>query len=519
MCGKIIDPKEWGDLFAGGGGTTTGALMVKDALVSWAINHDLISIKTHAINHPETVHYTEDITIFDERQLKRVFGIWASLECTNFSRAKGGLSRDPDSRTLADHMPRYVVWCDPTYIVIENVMEFLKWGPLDKDNRPIKEREGEDYERWIQTMCDLGYHYDYKIINCADVGCQTIRKRYIGIFAKHGYPIAFPEQTHSKGGKDGFKKWIACKGSIELEDMGRSIFDRKKPYVPKTLRRFAGGIHRHSDEINFIVSCYNTLNTSSISNPCPAILTRDKHQLVSFLTDHTWLDYQDKIDQPMRTQTTRQTKQLVHLLSKHFGNGDQIHDSSIEKPYPTIMTTRRTSMVSVQHSSNGRPERNTTPINSPLTAIASQLKHQLLTAQYNSGGSPETQNSSLNEPLRSITGSNKHSLLTLIAKSGDRHFTEERKAFASLIIEVANGPRNAISLEAVYVLCAIIDDVLARFLKPRELARITGFPEGYFTLGNVRDKVKMIGNAVPPLLAKKVIGTLHNIQLEVTNAA
>ena len=42
------------DLFAGGGGTSTGAFGVENLHVSWALNHDAVAIATHEANHPET---------------------------------------------------------------------------------------------------------------------------------------------------------------------------------------------------------------------------------------------------------------------------------------------------------------------------------------------------------------------------------------------------------------------------------------------------------------------------------
>ena len=115
------------DLFCGAGGTSTGveaARVDKDkcAKVIACVNHDKNAIASHAANHPEAKHYTEDIRTLDISELIRHTKserkkykdskviLWASLECTNFSRAKGGLPRDADSRTLAEHLFRYRVF-------------------------------------------------------------------------------------------------------------------------------------------------------------------------------------------------------------------------------------------------------------------------------------------------------------------------------------------------------------------------------------------------------------------------
>ena len=112
------------------------------AKVIACVNHDANAIASHAANHPDALHFVEDIrTLNLDRLLAHVevsrkqypaarVVLWASLECTNFSIAKGGQSRDADSRTLAEHLFRYIDALRPDYIQIENVKEFMTWGPL-----------------------------------------------------------------------------------------------------------------------------------------------------------------------------------------------------------------------------------------------------------------------------------------------------------------------------------------------------------------------------------------------------
>ena len=130
------------DLFCGAGGTSTGVHLARHAgdpcaKVIACVNHDANAIASHAANHPDALHYTEDIRTLElgpltahaarmRRQYPDAFVVlWASLECTNFSRAKGGLPRDADSRTLAEHLFRYIEALNPDYIQIENVEEFM----------------------------------------------------------------------------------------------------------------------------------------------------------------------------------------------------------------------------------------------------------------------------------------------------------------------------------------------------------------------------------------------------------
>lgn len=160
--------------------------------------------------------------------------LWASLECTNFSRAKGGLPRDADSRTLAEHLFRYIEALAPDYIQIENVEEFMSWGDLDENGKPISRDKGRLYTNWVDNVKAYGYKFDHRILNAADYGAYTSRKRFFGIFAKSYLPIVWPKSTHSKtGGGDLFgslEKWKPVKDVLDFDDEGESIFNRKNRF-------------------------------------------------------------------------------------------------------------------------------------------------------------------------------------------------------------------------------------------------------------------------------------------------
>lgn len=49
------------DCFAGGGGASLGISQATGRSVAIAINHDPKAIEMHARNHPETLHFTEDV--------------------------------------------------------------------------------------------------------------------------------------------------------------------------------------------------------------------------------------------------------------------------------------------------------------------------------------------------------------------------------------------------------------------------------------------------------------------------
>ena len=154
------------DLFCGAGGTSTGVENARYegrqcAKVIGCVNHDANAIASHAANHPDAMHFTEDIRTLELSPLiahiakmRKLYPdafvvLWASLECTNFSKAKGGQPRDADSRTLAEHLFRYIEAINPDYIQIENVEEFMSWGDLDENGKPISKDAGRLYQQWV----------------------------------------------------------------------------------------------------------------------------------------------------------------------------------------------------------------------------------------------------------------------------------------------------------------------------------------------------------------------------------
>ena len=199
------------DLFCGAGGTSTGVANArlhgrKCAKVIACVNHDANAIASHQANHPDTLHFTEDIRTLELSPLVKHLDkmkkkypeaktvLWASLECTNFSNAKGGQPRDADSRTLAEHLFRYMDVLDTDYIYIENVKEFMYWGDLDQNGKPLSKDQGRSYMRWVNKVKSYGYDYDWRLLNAADYGAYTSRRRFCQAWPSDNLPSSDPRQ-------------------------------------------------------------------------------------------------------------------------------------------------------------------------------------------------------------------------------------------------------------------------------------------------------------------------------------
>lgn len=244
------------------------------------------------------------------------------------------VSHATDSRTLAEHLFRYIEAIDPDYIQIENVEEFMSWGAIDENGRPVSKDRGRSYVRWVNKVKRYGYEFDYRILNAADFGAYTSRKRFFGIFAKRKLPIAFPEPTHSRTGEVGLfgamPKWKPVREVLDFEDEGKSIFEREKPLSEKTLERIYAGLIKFvaGGKDAFMIK-YNSMSQRgkyvppSLDAPCPTVATQGRLALakVAFLSKQFGGSPHDKnisIDQPAGTITTVDHHAFV---SVHYGNG------------------------------------------------------------------------------------------------------------------------------------------------------------------------------------------------------
>ncbi|MEM6687725.1 MAG: DNA cytosine methyltransferase, partial [Bacteroidota bacterium] len=406
---------------------------------------------------------------FDELRKENpnaIVNIWASLECTHFSKAKGGLSRDADSRTLADHLYKYIEQLDPDSIYIENVREFLTWGELDKKGKPIKELKGVDYNRWCNAIRFYGYDYKYALLNSADFGAYTSRQRYFGVFARIGMPIEFPKQTHIKRSKlsgTEFKPWKAVKEVLDLQDHGSSIFGKTKmgkPYSENTLKRIYAGLIKFSSEGMFIKR-YNggdpTFKSSSKNDPLGTILTSRTHAAV-FLTSYYGNGAAHSVDDPCNTLTTKE-RYAAHFINYDYSTATH---SSIESPAGTLTT---------------RP------------------KHNLVSAQWTVDTQFQNKGKSIDEPSQTLIARMDKKPIYLITANQELEFENVTRPFRNetekLIVEFMQ--QNQIS------------DIKIRMLKVSELKTIQGFAVDFKLTGTKTNQLKFIGNSVVPLMAQKLI--------------
>lgn len=427
------------DLFCGAGGLSEGVEEAriggkKCAKVVCCVNHDKNAILSHNANIPDALHFIEDIRTLELSPIKAIVDrlrelypdskimLHASLECTNFSKAKGGQPRDADSRTLAEHLFRYIDVIAPDYIQVENVVEFMSWGDMDENGKPISMDKGKLYQRWVRNVKKYGYNFDHRILNAADFGAYTTRKRFFGIFAKKGLPIVFPEPTHCKGGRQDMftklEKWRPVKDVLDFSDKGTSIFGRKKEPVEPTKTRLYGGLIKivAGGKDAFMIKWNSMSRTGKyqapgVDEPCPVVSTQNRLGVaqVCFLSKQFSGHPESKnisIDEPAGAITCKDHHAFV---TAYYGNG---HNHSVDLPAPTVTTKDRLALVSPffmnQYSGGGQ----VSDVNSPCPAVTTTPKQNLVTPRFIDQQYGQSKPSSSESPLGCITTNPKYSLVS-----------------------------------------------------------------------------------------------------------
>lgn len=536
------------DLFCGAGGLSEGVEEARlngnrCAKVVCCVNHDKNAILSHDANIPDALHFIEDIRTLELSPINTIVErirelypdsmimLHASLECTNFSKAKGGQPRDADSWTLAEHLFRYIDVIDPDYIQIENVEEFMSWGDMDENGKPISMDKGRLYQKWVRNVKKYGYNFEHRILNAADFGAYTTRKRFFGIFAKKSLPIVFPEPTHCKGGRQDMfsrlEKWKPVKDVLDFSDEGTTIF-REKPLAEKTLERIYNGLIKFvaGGKDAFLVK-YNSMNRTGkynapgIDEPCPVVTTQNRLGVaqVCFLSKQFSGHPESKnvsVEEPAGTITCRDHHAFV---SAHYGNG---FNRSVNEPSATVTTKDRLSLVTPrfianEYSGGGQH----TSIDNICPAILTNPKQKLITCKpWIMNTSFSNIGSNIEEPAQTITANRKwHYLMnpqfnsagssvdnpcfTLIARMDKMPPYLVATESGQIAIEIYdNDSPMTVKIKEFMALYGIVD-IKMRMLRIPELKRIMGFPEDYVLVGTQADQKKFIGNAVEVTQAKK----------------
>lgn len=407
--------------------------------------------------------------------------------CTHHSIARGGRPVCDQSRASAWHVVRWAEALRPRWILVENVREFRSWGPVGDNGRPLKRHRGETYAAFITALRSLGYTVEDRLLNAADYGEATTRERLFVMARRGRRRIPWPEPTHRpEESKDLFgssKPWRAAREVIDWTIPGKSIFTRKRPLAPATLRRIEAGLRKfggvHAEP--FLVVLRNNQDAMSLDRPLPTVTTSGAHFglaqpfLVRYHGSHEAKEDGDRrvhsVDDPLPTQDTQNRYGLarpfvVPFFGERDGQAPRCH--SVDDPLPTVTGQGAGGLVQpflLPHrlSGPGHVDDIDDPLRSFTATNGGGALVEPFVVQYHGNGGAK----SIGEPLGTITTKDRFGLVQ---------------------------PHQV--------------DILFRMLQPHELAAAMGFDSSYEFTGTKADRVRQIGNAVCVNMARALCGAM-----------
>jgi DNA (cytosine-5)-methyltransferase 1 len=477
------------DMFCGAGGESTGIMLAaqqQDMNVHLtAINHWERAIETHAENHPSAEHLCQSVEHLDPIRVvpgRHVDLLWASPECTHHSVARGGRLCSDQSRASAWLILKWLSELYVERVIIENVPEFVSWGPLDDTGKPIQSHKGKIFRAFISSLRSLGYTVDWKLLTAADYGDPTTRRRLFIQAVKGRKRIMWPQITHMDGAENlmGYQQWKPARDIIDWSIPGNSIFDRKRPLADATMHRIAAGIEKYWGDYAtpFLAVLYGSSDVRPIDLPLPSVTTSGAHHA---LVEPMLLGQQScaaarPISQPVPTVATAGAISVIQpFITRYNGSRSGQHDGDnrnheISDPLPTVDTSNRYGLVepfiieTAHTGGENRVNRNHS-LSDPMPTLCVKnsfgLVSPLLVEYYGNGGTVP-----VDEPVPTVTTKDRFGL-------------------------IEGGTTGTAML-----------DIRFRMLKPHELKQAQGFPESYKILGTAAEQTKQIGNAVPVNTAK-----------------
>lgn len=522
------------DLFAGGGGASTGIEMGLGRPVHIAINHNPAAISMHQANHPGALHLQTDVWTVDPVEVlagRHIGWFHASPDCTHHSQAAGGQPRKKEIRDLSWVVIKWAGIGQPRIISLENVKQIRQWGPLiakrckatgrvmkldgtvampgervprgEQFLVPDPKRKGTTWRKFLACLEALGYVVEHRILKACDFGAPTSRERLFLVARRDGEPIVWPEPTHAAKPAKGQKPYRTAAECIDFALPTKSIFKRKKPLAEATLRRIAKGIQRE-------------------------VLQKAKPFIVPIAN---WSrDAVQPIDQPLNTVTVWPrggsfAMASPSLVQVGYGErpGQEPRVPGMDKPLGTVVAggIKHAAVTAFLEQANGG-----------FNTMYSRSMEQTVSTVTNTGSQQRLVTANMVTLRRNCTGRGVDELLPTLTAGAEHHalvectLSPEAEAgalrCAAFLMKYHGIGENVIGMdEPVSTVTTkdrlalvtvwiggdpyVIVDICLRMLQPHELYAAQGFPPNYIIdrghdgrSFNKSEQVFMCGNSVSP---------------------
>lgn len=537
------------DQFCGAGGSSIGATAT-GAELKLALNHWKLAIETHNSNFPNALHDCTDISACDPRRYPATDLLLTSPECTNHSLAKGKARKtqmQPDlfgkikidpaeerSRATMWDVPRFAEYHRYNIIIVENVVDARLWVMWDA---------------WLHAMQLLGYEHKIVYFNSmfAHPTPQSRDRMYV-VFWKKGnkapdlefQPTAYcakceqnvaAVQVWKKQGQrwGRYRKQYlylcpACQTQVEpyyycaancidWSIPAQRIGEREKPLKEKTLKRIQAGLDKFGRQpilADTIHSARNgrdgdmtwsttVANRTQIGQATQGLIMPP--MTVNLAYTHAQNNRCQPVTEPMPTQTSYQTMGLVvpPFIAEMYG---QSTARAIEDPLGTVTGTQHHGLVVPPYIVNMMGNNLPTALEEPMQTILTG-NHRYLVIPPFLASYYGTQNlSSIADAVPTVSTVDRHSLVVPPFIMSLNHSTDRLTSVYETVPTVMPHvmpsfvhPGNPPAVE----------DCGFRMLQPHEIKRAMAFPDEYVLLGNARERVKLLGNAVTPPVMQMLV--------------
>jgi DNA (cytosine-5)-methyltransferase 1 len=529
------------DLFCGAGGSSSGAIQVPGVRVRMAANHWKLAVDTHNTNHPDADHDCADITQTDPRRYPRTDILWASPECTNHSQAKGRKRTNdfqPDlfGEVLPDEAAersRSTMWDVLRFaevhryraIVVENVVDVRDWVM---------------WPAWVMGLTNLGYTHEVVYLNSmfaqgAGLPAPQSRDRLYVVAWRAGErrpdltrwtrPLAYCPRCEKTGrAGQAWKRPDRQRGRYRAQYIWRCatqrchaevypgvlpaavaidwalpaerIGDRTRPLAAKTIARIEAGLKRYARPPFLTPLRSGRPRTMQVTDPFATVVADGgNHGLVD---------------------------SCPPFLTVHRGGPDELRTASIDAPAPTLTAsgnhlgtvvppmlvpaggTWNDSTSPVSEPFRTRTTRDTEALVVPVDTVAAAGNHHALVMRNNTArGDAGQMSTPIDEPVRTITTAGHQSLI----RWDHLLVPYDRTGLARPVAEPM-ATQTTVQGEALIGPQIAVDDCTFRMLEPHEIQAAMAFLPGYTVLGNKRERVRQLGNAVTPPAARDLIAAI-----------
>jgi DNA (cytosine-5)-methyltransferase 1 len=492
------------DLFCGAGGSSSGAVLVPGVTVRMAANHWKLAVDTHNSNHPDADHDCVDISQADPRRYPRTDILWASPECTNHSQARGKRS-DAQPDLFGDVLPdEAAVRSRSTMFDVLRFAEHHRYRAIVVEN-VVDVRDWVLWPAWTTGLANLGYAHEVVYLNsmfaqAAGAPAPQSRDRL--------YVVAWRDKRPDLG------RWTRPLAQCATCGPGRAVQAWKRPDKPRGRYR-AQYVWRcptprcHAEVYPGVlpaaVAIDWALSGERIGGRARPLAVKTIARIEAGLKRHaaplltpaggTWNDTAESVAVPFRTRTTRDTEALVVPVEGRDG----ITARPAEGPLRTQTARLQDALVVPMRANNSAK-----PVTAPLDTVAAAGNHHALVMRNMTARGDQGQMSTpVHEPLRTILAEQRQSLIRWDHLLVPYYGTAVARSVTEPAGTVTTVDRNALLGPSVAV-----DDCTFRMLEPHEIQAAMAFDPGYVVLGNKRERVRQLGNAVTPPAARDLIAAV-----------